>query len=335
MTDWAISGTYLEACNCEAICPCRRVGGRTGGRSTYGICMGALSWAITEGHAGETDLAGLGVVMAIRYDDDEPGSPWDFHLYVDARGDQRQREALVAIYTGALGGTPTEQFPWVRKASRMIDWRPVPIEISHTPRRGWFRAGSHVTMRVLGTVPGTGTGDVRDPRSSPLRRGALHGAAACRRRAVLVRAAGEVRVPVNVQLRVRIGALALPRAARSMRGRALIPLLVAALLGGVAARAAAADTAGDVRSEIGALTAQVAGQWAGLVTPSGVFRNPFQADAARGHGSFVPPALDYGIHAAGLRTDDARLIGAAERTWPNAVDASRASAFDMLGAAYA
>ncbi len=120
-----------------------------------------------------------------------------------------------------------------------------------------------------------------------------------------------------------------------MRGRSLIPLLVAALLGGVAAPIASADTAGDVRSEIGALTAQVAGQWAGLVTPSGVFRNPFQADAARGHGSFVPPALDYGIHAAGLRADDARLIGAAERTWPNAVNPSRASAFDMLGAAYA
>ena len=149
---WAISGTYLEACNCEAICPCRRVGGESGGRSTYGVCMGALSWAITEGHAGETDLAGLGVVMAIRYDDDEPGSPWDFHLYVDAHGDERQQEALVGIFTGTLGGTSREHFPWVWKASRMIGWRPVPIEIEHTPRRGWFRAGSHVTVRVLEPV---------------------------------------------------------------------------------------------------------------------------------------------------------------------------------------
>jgi len=24
---WRIAGRYLEACNCEAICPCRRVGG--------------------------------------------------------------------------------------------------------------------------------------------------------------------------------------------------------------------------------------------------------------------------------------------------------------------
>ncbi len=32
---WRISGSYLEACNCEAICPCRRIGRRHGGRSTY------------------------------------------------------------------------------------------------------------------------------------------------------------------------------------------------------------------------------------------------------------------------------------------------------------
>jgi hypothetical protein len=35
---WELRGTYLEACNCEVICPCRRVGGQQGGRSTYGIC---------------------------------------------------------------------------------------------------------------------------------------------------------------------------------------------------------------------------------------------------------------------------------------------------------
>ena len=149
---WALAGTYLEACNCEAICPCRRIGGRAGGRSTYGVCQGALSWAVIDGRAGEADLSGLGAVMACRYDDDEPGSPWTFFLYVDERGDRRQREALALILTGALGGTPHRQFPWVWKESHMLGWRPAPIEIEHTPRRGWFRAGEQVTMRVRGPV---------------------------------------------------------------------------------------------------------------------------------------------------------------------------------------
>jgi hypothetical protein len=145
---WAIAGTYLEACNCEAICPCRRVGGAAGGRSTYGVCTGALSWAITDGRAGQVDLSGLGAVLACRYDDDEPGSPWTFFLYLDERGTERQREALVAILTGSLGGSARDHFPWAWKESRLLGWRPVPIEIEHTPRRGWFRAGEHVTMRV-------------------------------------------------------------------------------------------------------------------------------------------------------------------------------------------
>jgi hypothetical protein len=144
---WRLRGTYLEACNCEAICPCRRIGGRQGGRSTYGICEGALSWAIEEGHADGVDLAGLGVVLALRYSDDEPGSPWTFFVYVDARGDDAQREALAAIFTGELGGTTVEHFPWVWKESELLGWRAAPIEVEHA-RRGRFSAGRSVTLRV-------------------------------------------------------------------------------------------------------------------------------------------------------------------------------------------
>lgn len=145
---WKISGSYLEACNCEAICPCRTVGGRKGGRSTEGICLGALSWQIETGLAGDTDLSGLRAVLGNRYDDDEPGSPWDFFLYLDERADRSRREALEGIFLGRLGGTPTLQFPWAWKESRLLGVRQVSIEIDHTPGRGWFRAGDQVTVRV-------------------------------------------------------------------------------------------------------------------------------------------------------------------------------------------
>ena len=149
---WTISGSYLEACNCEAICPCRRIGGRGGGRSTYGVCTGALSWSVRSGHAGDVDLSGLAAVIACQYDDDEPGSPWTFFLYVDERGDDDQREALVEILTGARGGSVLKHFPWAWKESRFLGWRPVGIEIDHTPGRGWFRAGN-VEVRIRGPVP--------------------------------------------------------------------------------------------------------------------------------------------------------------------------------------
>ncbi|MGZ6682256.1 MAG: DUF1326 domain-containing protein [Solirubrobacteraceae bacterium] len=153
MVPWQISGSYLEACNCEAICPCRRVGGRSGGRSTYGECLGALSWIVKQGRAGDVDLADMNVVLASRYHDDEPGSPWTFALFVDARGNGRQRRAIADIFTGRLGGTPRKQFPWAFKAADLLGVEALDIEIDHTPGHGWFRAGGAVEVRVRRPVP--------------------------------------------------------------------------------------------------------------------------------------------------------------------------------------
>ena len=62
---YRVRGTYLESCNCDAICPCRRIDARAGARSTHGICEGALSWAIEKGEAGSVDLAALGVLVCV------------------------------------------------------------------------------------------------------------------------------------------------------------------------------------------------------------------------------------------------------------------------------
>ena len=119
--------------------------------------MGALSWQIESGHAGELDLSGLRVVLALRYSDDEAGSPWSFFLHVDERGDGRQRDALSEIFLGRLGGSAEDHFPWAWKESNLLGVRAVPIEIDHTPGRGWFRAGRSVTVRVRSAVEDAAT----------------------------------------------------------------------------------------------------------------------------------------------------------------------------------
>jgi len=69
-TEWRLRGSYFESCNCDPICPCRRIDGRAGGRSTHGVCMGLLSWLVAEGQAGGVDLGGLALALACLYDDD-------------------------------------------------------------------------------------------------------------------------------------------------------------------------------------------------------------------------------------------------------------------------
>ncbi|HEY2208837.1 MAG TPA: DUF1326 domain-containing protein [Gaiellaceae bacterium] len=153
-TSWQIRGSYFESCNCDAICPCRRVGGVGGDRSTHGICAGVLSWLIEEGHAAGTDLTGLMVALAIRYDDDEPGSPWTWILYLDERAGDEQATALEAIFAGRLEGDALTHFPWAWKASRLAGVRRVAIELDHSRRRQSLRIRDHVAVRIRDHYPG-------------------------------------------------------------------------------------------------------------------------------------------------------------------------------------
>jgi hypothetical protein len=151
---WEIRGTYFEACNCDPICPCRRIDGVMGGRSTQGICLGVLSWVIEQGFVDGTDLAGLAVALALRYSDDEERSPWTWILYLDARATDEQRAALEGIFTGRLGGDAESHFPWVWKPSHLVTVRPAEIEVDHTRRRQRLRIRDHVSVRIRGRYQG-------------------------------------------------------------------------------------------------------------------------------------------------------------------------------------
>jgi len=145
---WRIAGRYLESCNCEAICPCRMVGGVLGGRSTYGVCFGVLGWHVESGHADGVGLDGLGAALVVRYDDDEPGSPWTIALHVDERGDEGQRAALADILLGRRGGPQIVRLPWVRKPSELVGVRTSAIELGG----GELRVGSAVRLRATRPV---------------------------------------------------------------------------------------------------------------------------------------------------------------------------------------
>jgi hypothetical protein len=154
---WRVAGTYLESCNCDAICPCRRIDGVPGGRSTHGICEGALSWQIVDGKADETELSGLAVVLTARYSDDEEGSPWTWMLYVDERAESDQQRAIEEIWTGRAQGKQIEHFPWAWKESNLVAVRAAQIQIDHTPRRRWFRVSDAVSVRISGPYRGEET----------------------------------------------------------------------------------------------------------------------------------------------------------------------------------
>lgn len=128
-----------------------------GGRSTHGICLGVLSWLIEEGAADGTDLSGLPVAPALRYSDDEPGSPWTWVLYLDTRATGEQRAALEGIFTGRLGGDAERHFPWAWKASELVAVRAVEIDVDHARRRQRLRIRDRVSIRIRDRYDGDET----------------------------------------------------------------------------------------------------------------------------------------------------------------------------------
>lgn len=138
VADWRVRGSYFEGCNCEAICPCRSVGGRPGGPSSFGECFGALSWYIDQGHADGTGLSGLQAVLSIRYlDQVHPSTRWQVVLYVDQDASDRQRAALADIFLGRAGGTVARLYgPAIGEVYAV---RPARITLEHTAARHRLR----------------------------------------------------------------------------------------------------------------------------------------------------------------------------------------------------
>jgi hypothetical protein len=129
------------------------VDGIQGGRSTHGICFGALAWLVEDGRVGDVDVSGLAVALVVRYDDDEPGSPWTIVLHVDATGDDLQRAALADVFLGRLGGPKVGVLPWVRKARHLLEVRTDAIALVPDGDGYVLHVGDKVSARAIRPAP--------------------------------------------------------------------------------------------------------------------------------------------------------------------------------------
>lgn len=101
---WAISGDYFENCSCDILCPC--ITSYMQDPADSERCWVPIICRIDSGEIDGIRLDGLAFAMVA----DSPAimaeGNWRSALYIDERADERQREALVAILSGAHGGPP-------------------------------------------------------------------------------------------------------------------------------------------------------------------------------------------------------------------------------------
>jgi hypothetical protein len=101
-TPWRVDGDYFETCSCDYLCPC--IPSNMAARPTKGDCYFALVFHVDRGHHGSVKLDGLSFAV-LGYTPAAMGNGnWSVGVITDERGDQAQRDALLAIASGQGGG---------------------------------------------------------------------------------------------------------------------------------------------------------------------------------------------------------------------------------------
>ena len=96
---WSVQGTYIEACNCKVACPCIFFS-----PPSEGECKAVVGWHIDKGRHGDVVLDGLNAALIAYAPGNMKDGHWKVALYLDERGDNKQRAALQGIFSGADGG---------------------------------------------------------------------------------------------------------------------------------------------------------------------------------------------------------------------------------------
>lgn len=102
-TPWHITGTWVEACNCDYGCPCN-----FNGFPTRGNCEGVVAFRTESGRHGDTSLDGVTVVVAAYWPKAIHDGNGKARIYIDDSASKEQIDATVRILTGQEGGMPWE-----------------------------------------------------------------------------------------------------------------------------------------------------------------------------------------------------------------------------------
>ena len=101
--NWSIKGELALNCSCEVFCPCVVSLGQH--PPTEGYCHAWMAVRIDEGKFGRKSLSGLNVALLLDIPGKMGDGDWKAAAYIDERADEKQYDALMAIFSGQAGGT--------------------------------------------------------------------------------------------------------------------------------------------------------------------------------------------------------------------------------------
>jgi len=98
-----LEGRLLEVCNCRVLCPCW-----IGEDPDNGTCDTIVAWRIDRGEIQGVDVADRTIATIAHVPGNILQGNWRVAVYLDERVSPAQEEALLAVWTGKLGGPVAE-----------------------------------------------------------------------------------------------------------------------------------------------------------------------------------------------------------------------------------
>ncbi len=144
-TKYQLEGHILEVCTCDVLCPCWVEADPDGG-----TCDSAVAWHIDSGTIQGVDVSGLTFAISVHIPGNLLKGNWRAQLYVDDQATPAQQDALLAVFTGKLGGPPADLAGLI---GEVIGVERVPITFAVDKGKGTLLIGHAVRAEL---VPFTG-----------------------------------------------------------------------------------------------------------------------------------------------------------------------------------
>lgn len=148
---YAIEGKLLEACSCDAVCPCW-----VGDDPDGGKCDGLVAYHYDRGEINGVNVSGLTLALAVHIPGNVLKGDWKVIAFVDQRATPEQKSAILAAHTGKLGGPLADLAPLIGDVLGVHD---APIEFNMEEGKGTIRVGEAIAgeMKPLTDLGGRPT----------------------------------------------------------------------------------------------------------------------------------------------------------------------------------
>jgi hypothetical protein len=137
---YQLEGRILEACTCDAICPCW-----VGEDPDSGTCYGTIAWHFDKGEIDGVDVSDLTFALLLHIPGNALSGDWRVVAYVDDKASEEQEKAILAVYTGEKGGPVADMAQLI---GEVVGVERAPITFSVVEGKGQLKIGTSLDAEI-------------------------------------------------------------------------------------------------------------------------------------------------------------------------------------------